>query len=372
MSKFISIPLFLAALTALSCDKKQEAPKTPVLQVETAIATIDSLANTMQFVSTIAPLYSATIQPRVSGYLSNICFSDETPIEKGALLFTIEPGSLATSRYAAEAELESALANEVAARNNYNRAVPLAEISAISQSSLDGYTADYRAAKALVKARKEALKSASLNYGYTNIYAPIDGIIASTTAKEGDLIGPDSEFETLTTIAYTDTVSVTLAIPTSVYFRYRDTSSNSYDNADLISNTIITLANGAQYPYKGEYYYTKQSISPGNSTIDIVVRFANPELSLQSGMFARLKADIGSTKDVITIPQRAVSQMQGINTVWVINTDSTAHLRNVELGDTIGTEWIIESGIEAGERVACSGQMKLHEGDKVKPIIVKR
>ncbi len=340
----------------------------PPQSVEIHVAEEVATYNNIEVSSSITSLYEVVIQPRVDGFLRSINFSDGMPISRGKLLFTIESNTYNIARLAAQAELESAQAQEILARSNYERAVPLARIDAISQSDLDQYRATHSAAIAAVKSAREALNNAELNLSYTRIYAPIDGVIAATSANEGDYVGPSTAISTLTTISYLDTVEVYIPIPTSIYLEsVTTTKSGYYDNATLLSDIELTLSGAERYPYKGLYNYTKKDTPTTSSTIVIVAKFPNPELRLKSGMFARIRANIGAQRERVVVPQIAVSQSQGVNSVWIMKPDSTVEFRKVTLGGTTREGWIIDSGIERGESVLLSGQMKVHNGAKVSP-----
>lgn len=180
--------LFAALLTGCA----QHTPKqaVPPLRVGVAEAAVDSVPNRMSFIGYLASNFDAVIQPRVNGYLSSKQYGNGMPVRRGQLLFTIDPDQLSTSMLAAEAELESARAQALEARNNYDRAVPLARIDAISQSQLDQYTAQWKAAEASVRSAEQSLRNARMNVGYTELRSPIDGIIEHTAAHVGDYVGP--------------------------------------------------------------------------------------------------------------------------------------------------------------------------------------
>lgn len=206
----------------------------PSLQIETFRARIDSVPNRMGFIGYLSSNFDAVIQPRVNGFLASRHFSSGMPVRRGQLLFRIDPEQLSTSMLAAEAQLESARAQAVEARNNYERAVPLARINAISQSQLDQYTAQYRAAEAAVRSAEQALRNASLNVGYTELRSPIDGIAAHAEAHVGDYVGPGTQFNVLTTVSNTDTVSVDVAIPMSQYLRIAGNRTPLADNGGAV------------------------------------------------------------------------------------------------------------------------------------------
>lgn len=266
---------------------------------------------------------------------------------------------------AAEAELESARAQAVEARNNYERAVPLARINAISQSQLDQYTAQYRAAEAAVRSAEQALRNASLNVGYTELRSPIDGIAAHAEAHVGDYVGPGTQFNVLTTVSNTDTVSVDVAIPMSQYLRIVGNRTPLADNGELLSDIRLTLADGTRYPLPGCYSYTRRDVSSTAGTIVLVVSFPNPDGRLKPGQFARVEANVGPVLPYVVVPQRCVLQSLNLASVWVVAEDGTVSYRRVTPGPVYGGMWCIAEGLEAGETVAASGLQKLHDGDKV-------
>ena len=268
---------------------------------------------------------------------------------------------------AAEAALQSARAQAIEARNNYDRAVPLARINAISQSQLDQYTAQYKAAEATVRSAEQTLSSARMNVGYTELRSPIDGIISNTSAHVGDYVGPGTQFGVLTTISNIDTLTVDVAIPMAQYLRSAGPRTSIFDNAGLLTDIRLMLADGTEYPYEGLYDYTRKDVSSTTGTLVLVVMFPNPDRSLKPGQFARVEASVGPVRPRVVVPQACVSQAQGVNSVWVVRPDSTAMYRRVIPGDTYGSMWCIDEGLIDGELVVTAGQQKLHNGMKVIP-----
>ena len=366
----LSIPLLLVAL-CISCDhrhdKKSTGQQEPVLTVETAVAETLTIPQRMTFAGKLTSNYDIVVQPRVTAFLKRKIYSDGMPVRKGQLLFVIDGNDLSTTVAAAEASLFSAQAQEQEARSNYERAVPLARINAISQTQLDQYATQHSSAKASVRSAEQSLKRAKLNYGYTSIYSPADGIIADTPAHEGDLVGPESKFDKLTTISNIDSMKISIAIPTSQYLKFNDNRrKNSFSNEGLLSNIHLTLADGTGYPFEGRYDYTRKDISDAMGALQIVVIFPNPDYLLKPGQFARVTADIGESQPAVFVPERAVSQAQGVNSVWIVHNNGTAEYRQVELGGSLDGKWRIDKGLQEGEVVVLSGAQKLRNGMKVK------
>ena len=368
MQRVISFFLLFVAVLGISCrHKTKNATTMPPLKIEVATAQAEQMVMRYEFVTHLKSNYDAVVQPRVNGYLLKKGFSAGMPVKKGELLFVIDADLLNTTLYAAKAQLASAEAQALEARNNYERAVPLAKLNAISRTQLDQYTAAYASAQSAVESARRSRESARLQTGYAKIYSPINGIIAWTAAHEGDYVGPGTKFSILTTISNTDTLSAELAIPTSLYMRYAGAERTSYDNRDLLSDIVLYLDDGTTYEHKGSYDYTKQNISATSGTITLVVDFPNPDQRLKAGEYARVEMGIGSEQRLITIPQQCVNRIQGVESVWVVLSDNTVKYRRITTGETIGDRWVITEGLQEGERLAVTGSQKLHEGAMIVP-----
>ena len=368
LSHFRFTALFATVAMCCSCRNHTTDRQLP-LSIEVANVAETTLSNKQTFIAPISASYHATIQPRISGFLISSSFSNGMPVKKGELLFRLDDAPQRANRLAAEASLSSARAKAVEALRNYERAIPLARINAISQMQLDQYTAENQAAIATVKSAEQNLRNAQLEESYTRIYAPISGIISSSAATAGDYVGPGTQFSELTTIQNIDTVSIDLAIPMNEYLALSGRKEFSYDNKTLLSEIRLQVADGSIYPEQGFYKFTRQRIASDMGTIVLVVGFRNPNYALKAGQFARVTASVGGDKGCIIIPQRAVSQIQNISSVWVIRPDSTAEYREVKLGNTAGEWWIVESGLSKGERIATTGLQKLRNGMKVFPTL---
>ena len=369
MRQKLFIFLFFTALITAGCSHKtNKKTSMPNLEIEVARVTSDSILMRYEFVTHLTSGYDAIIQPRVSGYLKRSYIKAGEPVKRGDLLFVIDADLLNTTLRAAQSNLLSAQAKESEARNNYERALPLASQGAISESQMDEYKTSYVSAQQAVKSAREQFENARLQVGYARIYAPINGIVAYSQAHEGDYVGVGTQYPTLTTISNMDTLKAEISIPTSLYLRYATSGRATYDNRNLLSDVRLFLDNGQEYKYKGVYDYTQQNISPTAGTISLFVDFPNPESYLKVGEYARIQAGMGQKQLCVLVPQQAVVSSQGINYAWVITPDSTAQYRRVEVGEKYGSQWIIESGLQQDEMVALTGVQKLRNGEKVTPI----
>ncbi|MFI3263013.1 MAG: efflux RND transporter periplasmic adaptor subunit [Rikenellaceae bacterium] len=362
---------FLILPFLFCCKTHKSTQQMPSLPCEVAITSDTLFKNRMSFTSQVYPNKTLTLEPRVNGYLVNTYFKKGMPVKKGDLLFQIEPLQISTTLSQAKAQLASAEAELSRAANNYYRAVPLAEINAISASSLDEYKSTYLAAQASMEVAKAELQSATLNMGYTKVTAPSDGIIDDSDVSIGDWVGTGTQYAVLAKVYEIDTILVKLALPMNDYLsiRQQDSLQNpSYQNATLISDATITLSDGTTFPEIGIYDYTESEIDNSTGTIILNIKFANRGGLLKPNQFVKVSANIGAEQQCITVPQVAIMQTQGQSNVFVVSKDSTVNYRKVTLGKTIDDKWIVETGLQKGEKILTSGLTKVRSGEKITPL----
>ncbi|WP_298064948.1 efflux RND transporter periplasmic adaptor subunit [uncultured Rikenella sp.] len=355
-----------------ACSHKAPKEQMPEPRIAVVKAYRQELPTRMQFVGQTYSQADVTIQPRVSGYLLSTHYEQGMPVKKGQLLFKLDPEPMRLEVTRAEAALASAKSQLVEAQNNYNRSVPLARINAISQSALDQATATLASARANLRSAEAALRSANLNLSYTTIYAPSDGVIGETVGSVGDYVGPGTNNTVLNTISVIDSIYVYISIPTAKYLSIVERDSLDrplYDNTGLLTDVDMTLADGTPYPYKGVYKFTERAVDNRTGAVVIRVLFPNPEHYLKPGQYVKVDANVGGGKRIVLVPQRAVMQSQGVNSVYVVGRDSTVAYRQVTLGDTYGREWGILEGLEPGEQVLTEGFQKVRSGMKIVPLL---
>lgn len=368
MQRYLFAFQLLLSLLFMGCHHKKKSASMPPMKIEVAEVVSDSVAMSYEFVTHLESGNVTSLQPRVNGYLQRSTLHSGRVVKKGELLFVIDANLLNTTLRSAEAQLLSAQAQEAEARSNYERAKPLAELNAISQTQIEQYRTTYLAAQQSVESARQQLQNARLQVGYARIYAPIDGVAAASSANEGDYVGVGTPFSTLTTISNMDSLKAELSLPTAIYLSVAGDERAMWDNRDLLSNIRLYLTSGEEYEYAGAYDYTQQNISPTAGTITLVVQFPNPEYRLKAGEYARIRCDLGGRKRQVLVPQQAVQSIQGVRSVWVIDSDSVAHYRPIEVGATLGKDYIVEKGLYEGEVVALVGGGKLHDGMKVIPV----
>jgi membrane fusion protein (multidrug efflux system) len=220
-------------------------------------------------------------------------------------------------------------------------------------------------AQAAVVAANAKVEEASLNLGFTRITSPIDGIASIANGQIGDLVGPTTG--ELTTVSTVDPIKVYYSVTEQAYINFTKlftTESNRYERLRQLEIDLV-LADGAMYPLKGKIYATDRQISPTTGALRVAALFPNPNYALRPGQFARIRVKFELANGVLLIPQKAVSELQGNYQVAVVNDDSKVHIQPVRVGERIGTLWIIQEGLRAGQRVIVEGTQKVKESTLV-------
>jgi len=368
--KRIPIGLVAAALlvNALGCSSgkvRAAAPPPPsVVEVAPVIQKVVPVQG--EWVGTLEGYVNAQIQPQVSGYLIRQDYHEGAFVKKGQLLFEIDPRPFQALLDQAKGQLAQAEAQMANAELNVKRDIPEAEAHAIPQSQLDTDTQALRGAKAAVEADEAAVEQAAINFGYTKVLSLIDGIAGITTVQVGNLVGPST---VLTAVSQVSPIKVYFPISEQEYLRMADGGPGSVDFMTHASRIPLhlTLADGSAYPHPGRIIFADRQVNTQTGTIQIVGEFPNTRNLLRPGQYARVQAPTGSITGALLVPQAAVSQQQGSCQVTVIGADNRAQLRTVQVGPTVGTFWVITSGLKPGERVVAVGADKVKEGGLVNP-----
>jgi membrane fusion protein (multidrug efflux system) len=202
------------------------------------------------------------------------------------------------------------------------------------------------------------VETARLNLGFTKVRSLVGGIAAIASAQLGDLVGPTT---LLTTVSQVDPIRAYFSLNEQEYLQVSSQINAHTPTKSLWGNgtaLTLTLADGQTYPEKGTFLAADRQIDSKTGTIRISATFPNPDSQLRPGQYGRVSADTRVAKDVLLIPQRAVTDLQGRAQVRVVAPDDTVQVKSITLGERIGSRWIVEKGLEAGERVIIdSGQL---------------
>ena len=323
------------------------------------------------FVGQIYGVKDIAIRARVEGFLKGVYFKEGSLVKSGDLLYTIESQSFDAQVASMKGLLAEARTKMVKAKRDLDRYRPLAKMNAVSESDLDGAVAAYDAAKASVTAAQANVRAAQIQMGYTKVYSPIDGIIGKTKAKVGAFVGRDPNAVILNTVSNTNSVLAEFFLTESQYLGLARHLMASGQQAGMgrekASNADIQLilADGSVYPHKGTPNFLDRQIDSTTGAILVQVSFPNPDGLLRPGQFGKIKAMIDSVQGGVLVPQRCITDLQGLKKVFVVGEESTVKEQDVTLGPEIDNFVLINKGLSGGESIVYEGLQKVADGTKV-------
>lgn len=310
------------------------------------------------------------IRARVDGVLEEIHFLEGRRVTEGQLLYVIDPLPYQTRVVEAEGRVAEARTNLAKAESDLERIRPLAEMDAVSQQDLDSAVAQFEAAQGSLQAAEAQLKQANIELSYTRIEAPTNGSIGITEARVGEYVGRDPNPVVLNVVSRTDPIRVRFSINEREYLRFSREIAQGLRQEEPTedpeaSHLQLILADGALYEHLGKIVSFDAAIDPGTGTLTLEADFPNPDRIVLPGQFARVRGAVDIREGAVAVPQRAVIELQGLYQVAVVADDGTVEIRSVEMGPRVDSRWIVDSGLEAGERVAIEGLQRLRTGAQV-------
>ena len=315
-----------------------------------------------EWIGVLDGLVNAQIRAQVTGYLITQDYREGDPIKKGDLLFQIDPRPFKAVLDQAKGLLAQAEARSGKTALGVNRYAPLVKDKAISQEEYyDAVQADLESKAAVVSAKAQ-VEQAQLNFEFTRITSPIDGIASIPKAQIGDLVGPVSgELATVSTI---NPIKAYYRVTEQAYINFTKLFSTETDRIERLKQLEIELllTDGTVYPLKGKIFAAGRQIGSTTGALRIEALFPNPGNALRPDEFVRVRVKFDLKHDSLLVPQRAVSELQGSYQVVVVDADKKVHIQPVKVGDKSGNMWIIEEGLRPGQRVVVEGTQKVREG----------
>jgi len=319
------------------------------------------------WVGTLDGYVNAQIQPQVTGYLIKQHYREGSFVHKGDVLFEIDPRPFQAVLDQAKAQLAQAEAQLGAAKLNVKRDIPEAQAQAIPQSQLDNDTQAKLAAQAFVEAGQAAVEQAQLNLGYTKVGSPIDGIAGIAQGQVGNLVTPAT---VLTGVSQINPIKAYFPISGVEYLRIAGRLGPGTVN--LLSSTHpipleLVLPTGQAYLHKGKILFANRQMDSQTGTIQIVGAFPNPGNILRPGQTVRVRSVTELRNGALLVPQRAVTELQGGYQLAVLQPGNKIAVRAVQVGERVGSMWIIDQGLKLGEQVVAEGTQAVRDGMVVTP-----
>lgn len=367
----ILIILIVGALIYFLMKPKEQPAELPTVEVSTVDTTTMNIYG--EYVGRIRAQQFVEVHARVEGYLESMLFKEGSYIEKGQTLFIIDPRSYDARVNRAKAQLNKAKAQAQKADRDLKRIRPLYEQNAASQLDLDNAIAAWESANAEVTVAESDLVQAELTLGYTRVVSPISGFISERIADIGTLVGPSTGKSLLATVVKSDTVRIDFSMTALDYLRSRDrnVSLGGPDGTKKMkSHVTITLADGSEYPYKGQVDFADPQVDPTTGTFSVRAEMPNPDRQLLPGEFTKVKVLLDMRQGAVVVPVKALVIEKGGVYVYVVRPDDVVEKRFIEIGPETGNSVIVERGLIPGERIVTEGYHKLKHGMKVEPVAV--
>jgi membrane fusion protein, multidrug efflux system len=309
----------------------------------------------------------ADVRARVSGYVISQNYKEGRLVNKGDLLFQIDPSTYEAAVEQSKSALAQAQANQLQTQQTEERETRLFEQKVESQQNRDNAVQANSSAKAEVQAQEAMLRQAQLNLDFTRITAPITGIAGIANPGIGDLVGP-SDAQPLMTMSTVDPIKAYFSLSEQEYLKVASNYEQGRAAGEAPPPVEIILADGSLYPHQGKFSAVDRNVDQQTGTIRLAALFPNGENILRPGGFVRVRVTVKQINKALLVPQRAVSELQASYEVVVVNGEGKAETHLVKPGVRDGSLWVIEEGLHPGDRVVVEGGWRVRDGQTVKAL----
>jgi membrane fusion protein (multidrug efflux system) len=364
--------LLLAAAAATACGRSDAADTTataPPPAPEVAVVTVESRPVTLvtELPGRTAPYGIAEVRPQVNGLILKRLFTEGTDVKAGTVLYQIDPAPYQAALDAAKASLARSEANLVAARLRAERYKGLVAINAVSQQDYDDAVAALGQIEASIAADKAAIRTAEINLGYTQVRSPIAGRIGRSSVTPGALVTAN-QADALAVVQQLDPIYVDLTQSSAELLRLRRDLAEGRLKSDKGQAVVrLLLEDGTPYDRTGRLQFSEVSVDERTGAVTLRAVFPNPDGVLLPGMYVRAVMEEGTKVDGLLVPQQAVTRdPKGGATTLVVTPDDMVEMRQIEATRAVGDQWLVTSGLEAGERVIVEGIQRVRPGIQVR------
>jgi len=315
---------------------------------------------------TVAFLVS-DVRPQVAGIVKKRLFEEGADIEAGQVLYQIDPAAYQAAYDQAQADLANAQAGVASSELKDERYTELIQIQGVSKQDADEAHASYLQATAAVQMKTAALQTAQINLGYTQVRAPVSGRIGKSTVTAGALVTANQD-AALATIRALDPIYVDLTQSSSQLLQLRKLL--GMQGMESGSRTVhLILEDGSQYSEPGTLRFAEVAVDQATGSVTLRAQFPNPRGVLLPGMYVRAALDEAESSTALLAPQRGISRdSQGNGVAMVVGANDRVEQRTVVTARAVGTNWLITSGLSAGDRLIVEGLSKIHPGDTVRAV----
>lgn len=360
--------LCLGLLTLVGCGKKQEQQKPPPPQVGVISVQPQNAPLTKTLVGRLSPYRSADVRARVTGVLLKRTYKEGSEVKKGQLLFQIDPAPLRATLASAQAALASAKATATNNRVAADRFRKLAPKGYVSKSDLDNAEAAQRSSAAAVQQAAAQVQTARINLNYASVRSPIDGVAGQQQVTEGALVSATNG-TLLTTVDQLDPLYVNFNLSAEERDEMRQAQHEGGVTLSQQNDTTVTLImpDGSTYDRKGTLDFSSETVDPNTGSLSLRAKIPNPKHALLPGMYVTIEANLGEQHDIFKVPQQAVQRDTVGAYVLVVGQDNKVQREDIQTVSLQGTNWVVNKGLHAGDRIIVSGVQNAKEGQPATP-----
>jgi membrane fusion protein, multidrug efflux system len=363
----LTLVMLVAVALASGCSK--EPPKTearPAIEVSAITIVPRDTPVSFEYVGQTQSSHQVQIRARVNGFLDKRVYSEGAMVKAGEVMFQQDPKPFQAQLDVALGALAEQQARLQVANDNLAQVKPLAELKALSQKDLDDATGQQQAAAAAVQSAKANVETARLNLGYTTIRTPVTGLSSFARVQDGAYVNGENSL--LTYVEQVDPIWVNFALSENEVLAFRTGQEKGVLKLPPSSNYTVevVLADGSVYPHKGKITFANANYNQQTGTFLLRATIPNPNGALRPGQFVRVRVSGPVRVNAILVPQQAVLQGAKGHFVVVVDKESKAAIRGVEVGPWNGDDWFITGGLEAGDVVVTDGVVRLSPGARVK------
>lgn len=330
----------------------------PALPVAVLEATPRRVPVTLDAVARAEGSREVEVRARVTGILEKQLFREGEPVRAGDALYRIDRAPFEIALAQARAVLEQERARQERSQLEAGRLKQLADDRAISQREYDDAAAALKQTTAAVLAAQARVREAELNLSYTEVKAPISGVAGRSLRSEGSLVTAAADSSLLTTLVRTDPVWVRFSLSEPEYAMLR--------NAGTPGAVRLELADGSPFAQAGRLNFAGSTVDARLGTVQLRAEFANPSAVLLPGQFVRARIEAG-TQEGVLVPHSAVMRGDQGQFVWTVDAEGKAAPRPVQTAGWAGKDWVVSSGLAAGDKVIVDNLLKLRPGAAVQP-----
>ena len=359
----------LSLVAVAGCGERNTYVAPPPPEVTVAKPVQRDVVNFLEATGNAAAVNSANLVARVSGFIESVDYTDGDAVEKGKLLFTIEPEPYDLKLRQTQAAQASAKATLTQAQAEYERQSNLAQTGSASRASLDNATANRASAQGALDQAEVNTKLAAINVDYAHVSAPFAGVVTARQVSIGDFVGGSGSPTVLASIVQLVPIYVNFSISERDVLRVRDDMRRrGLTTADLKKVPVdVGLQTEEGYPHQGMLDYVSPNVDASTGTLTARAVFENKDRVLLPGMFVRVRVPLGTQPKALLVPDAALGTDQDGRYLLTVGKDDVVAQHAVEIGALHGKLRVIEKGISPDDRIVVGGIQRAVPGQKVAP-----